>query len=98
VDEIKDFTQFDQNVELLKKGKQAEFANPVVNALLYVSLTICYVKQLMTKHYSSYFQTVLLKRLRFLGRARDFLLFRAPRLALASNQSLTQWAPRVNRQ
>lgn len=24
-----------------KKGKQAEFANPILNALLYVSLTIC---------------------------------------------------------
>ena len=41
VDEIQDFTQFDQNVELLRKGKQAAFASPVVNVLLYVSLTIC---------------------------------------------------------
>jgi hypothetical protein len=66
------FTQFDKNVELLKKGKQAAFANPVVNALLFVSLTICYVKELMTKHKSSCFQTVLLKLLRFRGRAGDF--------------------------
>ena len=54
-----------------KKRKQAAFANPVMNALLYISLTICY-EQVMTKHKSSYFQTVLLKRLLFLGRARDF--------------------------